>query len=95
MYLRNIFMNRGDCMAARTNNKTPLGRFILKTLYLKGKNQAWLAEQIQVKPNHICILCSKVICPKPETLFKLADALDVSIEELYRAVAENAEIKMK
>ena len=45
MYLRNIFMNRGDCMAARTNNKTPLGRFILKTLYLKGKNQAWLAEQ--------------------------------------------------
>lgn len=32
-------------MAARTNNKTPLGRFILKTLYLKGKNQAWLAEQ--------------------------------------------------
>lgn len=78
-------------MATNFDNKTPLGKLILKKLYLKGKNQAWLAEQIHVKPNHICILCSKIRCPKVETLLKISKALDVDIEELYKAVAETVE----
>jgi len=82
-------------MATRLDNKTPLGKLILKNLYLKGKNQAWLAEQINVKPNHICLLCSKIICPKAETLLKISKALDIEIEDLYRAVAEIVETTEK
>lgn len=67
----------------------------MKNLYLKGKNQAWLAEQIQVKPNHICILCSKIRCPKTETLLKISKALDIELEDLYKAVAEIVEITEK
>lgn len=82
-------------MATRLDNKTPLGKLILKNLYLKGKNQAWLAEQIQVKPNHICLLCSKIICPKVETLLKISKTLDIELEDLYKAVAEAVEITKK
>ena len=80
-------------MATKLDNKTPLGQLILKELYLKGKNQAWLAEQIQVSPNHICILCSKIKNPKTETLVKIASALDVDVTKLYKAVAETVHIK--
>lgn len=76
-------------MASRLDNKTPLGKLILKELYLKGKNQAWLAEQIGVNPNHISILCSRIKTPKIETLKKLSKVLDVELVELYKAVAEN------
>lgn len=82
-------------MATRLDNKTPLGKLILKNLYLKGKNQAWLAEQIQVKPNHICLLCSRIICPKAETLLKISETLDIKLEDLYRAVAEIVETTEK
>lgn len=82
-------------MATQLDNKTPLGKLILKNLYLKGKNQAWLAEQIQVKPNHICLLCSKIICPKVETLLKISKTLDIELEDLYKAVAEAVEITKK
>lgn len=82
-------------MATNLDNKTPLGKLILKRLYLKGKNQAWLAEQINVKPNHISILCSKIKCPKVETLLKISNALDVDIEELYKAVAKTVEVTEK
>ena len=44
-------------MATKLDNKTPLGKLILKNLYLKGKNQEWLAEQIDLNPNHISVLC--------------------------------------
>lgn len=75
-------------MATRTDNKTPLGKLILKRLYLKGKNQEWLAEQIGVNPNHISVLCSRIKNPKFETLKKLSKALDIELEVLYKAVAE-------
>lgn len=78
-------------MAVRTDDKTPLGKLILKSLYLKGKNQAWLAEQMGVNPNHISVLCSKIKNPKVETLKKLSKALDIELEDLYKAVAETAE----
>ena len=65
---------------------------ILKKLYLKGKNQAWLAEQIGANPNHISVLCSKIKNPKVETLRKLSQALDIELEDLYKAVAETVEI---
>ena len=82
-------------MATRLDNKTPLGKLILKNLYLKGKNQAWLAEQIQVNHNHICLLFSKIRCPKAEKLLKISKTLDIELEDLYKAVAETIEITEK
>ena len=82
-------------MATILDNKTPWGKIILKNLYLKGKNQAWLAEEIGVNPNHISILCSKIKNPKVETLKKLSKALDIELEDLYKAVAETVEITEK
>lgn len=82
-------------MATILDNKTPLCKIILKNLYLKGKNQAWLAEEIGVNPNHISILCSKIKNPKVETLKKLSKALDIELEDLYKAVAETVEITEK
>ena len=79
-------------MATRLDTKTPLGKLILKNLYLKGKNQAWLAEQIQVKPNHISLLCCKIRCPKAETLLKISKTLGIELEDLYKAVAEGIEL---
>jgi plasmid maintenance system antidote protein VapI len=82
-------------MATTLDNKTPLGKIILKNLYLKGKNQAWLAQQIHVKPSHICILCSRTTCPNAETLLKISKALDIDVRELYNAVAETVGNKSK
>lgn len=76
-------------MAVVTDVKTPLGKFILKRLYQMGKNQVWLAKQIGVKPSHICVLCSKTKNPKIKTLFKISKALDVSLNELLKAMSEN------
>lgn len=78
-------------MAARTDNKTPLGKLILKTLYLRGKNQAWLAQQMGINPNHVSIMCSRTKNPKVETLKKLSEVLDIKLEDLYKAVAETVE----
>lgn len=78
-------------MATRLDNKTPLGKLILKNLYLKGKNQAWLAEQIHVNPNHISVLCTRIRCPKIDTLLKISNALGIEISELYQAISENVD----
>lgn len=80
-------------MATRLDNKTPLGKIILKNLYLKGKNQAWLAEQINVSPNHISVLCTKIKCPNISTLTKISKVLDIAMEDLYKAVSETVESK--
>lgn len=82
-------------MAVRTDNKTPLGKLILKSLYLKGKNQAWLAEQIDATPNHVSVLCSKIKNPQVQTLKKISKALDIELEVLYKAVAETVETTEK
>ena len=82
-------------MATTLENKTPLGKTILKRLYLQGKNQAWLAQQMNVSPNHISLLCSKIKNPKVETLKKLSEILDIELEGLYKAVAEIVEITEK
>lgn len=79
-------------MATMLNNKSPLGNLILQRLYLKGKTQAWLAEQINVKPSHISILCKKIKCPKSNTLRKISKALDIDLDELYKAVAKTVEV---
>lgn len=79
-------------MATRLDNKTPLGKLILTKLYLKGKNQEWLAEQIGVNPNHISVLCSKIKCPRIDTLYKISKALDIEMSELFQAVSESIEI---
>lgn len=93
--ISSIFERGQYILATRTDNKTPLGKLILKKLYLKGKNQAWLAEQIGANPNHISILCSRIKNPKVETLKKLSKALDIELEDLYRAVAETVETTEK
>lgn len=82
-------------MAAQTDNKTPLGKLILKTLYLKGKNQAWLAKQIGVSENHISIICSKIKSPKIETLLKISKVLDINADELFEAISENLKTDIK
>lgn len=78
-------------MSSCMDNKTPLGKVILKRTYLNGKNQAWLAKKINVSPSHLSILCTKTQCPKSETLLKISQALDIEISELYAAVAETVE----
>lgn len=80
-------------MATRLDSKSPLGKLILQKLYLMGKNQAWLAEQMNVNMSHISIICSKTKNPRFETLFKISKILDIEISELYQAVAENFENK--
>lgn len=78
-------------MTTTFSNKTPLGKLIIKCLYLKGKNQAWLADQIHVHPNHISIICSKAMRPRECTLRKISAALGIEMDELNRAVLETAE----
>lgn len=78
-------------MATTLDNKTPLGKMILTNLYLKGKNQAWLAKQINVSPSHLSVLCTKTQCPKTETLLKILKVLNIEITELYAAIAETIE----
>lgn len=82
-------------MSTILDNKTPLGKVILKKLYLQGKNQAWLAKQIGVSENHISIICSKVKSPKIETLLKISKALDIDTSELLKAVSENFDTTSK
>lgn len=76
-------------MAVVLSDKTPLGKVILQNLYLQGKNQAWLAEQMNVKISYVSILCSKIKNPTPETLSKVSKALNIEIAELYQAVIQN------
>lgn len=78
-------------MAARLDNKSPLGKLILKKLYLMGKNQAWLAEQMNVNMSHISVVCSKTKNPNYNTLSKISKALDIEVSELYQAIADNFE----
>lgn len=80
-------------MATRLDSKSPLGKLILQKLYLMGKNQAWLAEQMNVNMSYISIICSKTKNPRFETLSKISKILDMEISELYQAVAENFESK--
>ncbi len=76
-------------MAGQSAGKTPLGKLILRELYLQGKNQRWLAEQIGVNPNHICVLLSKTKFPRSDTLLKISKALNIDIAELYQAIEES------
>lgn len=76
-------------LAGKSTNKTPLGKLVLRELYLQGKNQRWLAEQIGVNPNHICVLLSKTKFPRSDTLLKISKSLDIDISKLYEAIEEN------
>lgn len=82
-------------MSTILDNKTPLGKVILRNLYLQGKNQAWLAKQIDVSENHISIICSKIKSPKIETLLKISKALNIDVDELLKAVSENLKVNVK
>lgn len=78
-------------MASLLDNKSPLGKLILTNLYLKGKNQAWLAKQMNVNISHVSAICSKTKNPKFETLSKISKILDIELSELYEAISKNFE----
>ena len=48
----------------------------------KDKTNKWLAEKIGVNPNTVSRWCRNDIQPSLETLFDIAEALEVSVSEL-------------
>jgi len=65
-----------------------LGREIKRNLYLLGKNQKWLAEEVGVTEGAI----SNIVCgrskPSQKTLLKIADKLLINVEELVSCLLE-------
>lgn len=79
-------------MATILDNKSPLGKLILKKTYLIGKNQKWLAEKCGIKSTHVSKICNgKIKNPDIKTLRKISQVLEIEISDLYQAVAENFE----
>lgn len=48
----------------------------------KGKTNNWLAEQVEVNTNTVSKWCTNQMQPTVETLFSIANALDVDVREL-------------
>lgn len=48
----------------------------------KGKANKWLAEEVHVNINTVSKWCTNRIQPSVETLFEIAEALDVEAREL-------------
>ena len=76
-------------MATTLDNKNPLGKLILRKLYLMGKNQTWLAKQMGVEKSFISIICTKTKNPSFITVNKISKILDIELQELANAVEEN------
>lgn len=64
-----------------TKEKLALNR-IKAVLADKGKTNLWLAEQLQVNKSTVSKWCTNDVQPAMETLFKIANALDVNVKEL-------------
>lgn len=50
-----------------------------------GYSQQWLAEQIGISKNAISNICRNISQPKLETLYKIAEALEVEVHNLLIA----------
>jgi putative transcriptional regulator len=48
----------------------------------KGRTNLWLAEEISVNKTTVSKWCTNEMQPTVETLFEIADALDIDVREL-------------
>ena len=48
----------------------------------KGKTNLWLAEQLNVNKTTVSKWCTNEVQPKMESLFRIADALEVNVRDL-------------
>ena len=64
---------------------TPLGLWIKSALEKKGKNQAWLAEQVGVQPPQITRIMKGQSETTPQLLGNIATKLSRTRSEIFRA----------
>ena len=57
----------------------------------KRKTNKWLSEQLGVSPTTVSKWCTNVAQPPLETLIAIANALEVSVQELVRQEEFNQE----
>ena len=83
-------------MTSNDDELTPLGRWIKATLEIKGKNQAWLAEKLDVSPAQVSRLMRRGGSEaSPSQLDTIADALGRKRTEIYRAAGHIEPISPK
>lgn len=69
---------------SKEQNKSPLGVEILKRLYIIGKNQNWLAKQVNVTSAHISLIIAGKVTPSQPVLKDIATALGLESSELVK-----------
>ena len=55
----------------------------------KGRTNNWLAEQLEVTVGSVSKWCTNTVQPGIETLFAIAEALDVDVRELLISTKKN------
>jgi putative transcriptional regulator len=55
----------------------------------KGRTNNWLAEQLEVTIGTVSKWCTNTVQPGIETLFAIAEALDVDVRELLISTKKN------
>jgi putative transcriptional regulator len=78
MYLATKFANKTTLMAP----KRKIFNRIKAVLAEKGKTNIWLAEKVKKNKTTVSKWCTNDVQPTMETLFDIADALDVDVREL-------------
>jgi putative transcriptional regulator len=58
---------------------------IKAVLVEKGKTSVWLAEELQMSKNTVSKWCTNTMQPTMETLFEIAEVLNVNVQELIVA----------
>jgi putative transcriptional regulator len=84
-YLATLFVFNAILMA---NEKRKLNR-IKAILAEKGKTNLWLAEQLKVNKTTVSKWCTNEVQPAMETLFRIANTLEVDVRELLVSNIEN------
>ncbi|KGE89161.1 helix-turn-helix transcriptional regulator [Phaeodactylibacter xiamenensis] len=54
----------------------------------QDKNSTWLADQLGYNRSTVSRWCSNTMQPTMESLFKIAEVLDVDVRELLRSTKE-------
>jgi len=70
------------------NNRKQYNR-IKAVLADKGKTNLWLAEQLDVNKTTVSKWCTNDIQPTMESLFKIAETLEVDVRELLVSNKKN------
>lgn len=55
----------------------------------KQKTNMWLAEKLDMSPNTVSKWCTNQMQPTIETLFRIANAIDVDVRELLVSSKKN------